>query len=74
MTHVDILGWIGTMLSLAFYLALAEKRVKIAYIALILSAFAWGYVGYMSDLSSLTVKEVVILLITLVGWRNWSKK
>jgi hypothetical protein len=74
MTNGDLLGWIGTLLSLLFYLLLACKRVKLAYVSLVLSAFVWGYVGYTSGLNSLTFKEVAILFITLWGWRNWSKK
>jgi len=74
MNYDNLLGWVGTVLSLLFYLLLAWKRVKIAYVALVLSAFAWGAVGYMTELPSLTFKEVAILFITLWGWKNWSKK
>ena len=74
MSHGDMLGWIGTVLSLLFYLLLAWKRVKIAYVALVLSTFVWGYVGLTTDLTSLTFKEVAILAITIWGWRNWSKQ
>lgn len=69
----ETLGWVGTVLSLAFYLALSFKRVKIAYVALVISTFVWGYVGLETGLRSLTFKEVAILIITLWGWKNWSK-
>lgn len=70
----NVLGWIGTILSLIFYLALSFKSIKIAYVALIFSALVWGMVGYLTDLPSLTFKEVAILFMTLLGWRNWNKK
>jgi hypothetical protein len=69
----DHLGWIGTILSLGFYLALSCKKVTLAYVVLLVSAVVWGAVGILTALPSLVVKEVLIVAIGLYGLKNWSK-
>lgn len=72
-SHTDILGWVGTALSLAFYLLLGLKRVQMAYIFLAASAVVWGILGYLTGLSSLVAKEVVVGFFVIWGWHNWHK-
>jgi hypothetical protein len=69
----DQLGWLGTVLSLGFYIALSCKRITIAYVVLLISAVVWGLVGIVTGLPSLLVKEILIVVIGLWGLRNWSK-
>lgn len=70
---VDAWGWVGTALSLLFYLLLAYRRVKLAYVALCLAAVLWAIIGGMLAMPSLVFKEAAILALIVLGWRNWSK-
>lgn len=69
----DILGWIGTTLSLVFYWMLAVRRVRMSYVFLIVSAAVWGVVGGITGLPSLLVKEIIVVALAVWGLRNWSK-
>jgi hypothetical protein len=74
MNPIDILGWIGTVLSLTFYLLLAVKKVLPAYIALALSAVVWTLVGLLVPMTSLVVKEVIVGAFVVWGYSNWKNR
>ena len=74
MNPIDILGWVGTILSLTFYLLLAIKKVLPAYIALALSAVVWTLVGLLVPMTSLVVKEIIVGAFVVWGYANWKNR
>jgi nicotinamide riboside transporter PnuC len=69
---IDLLGWLGTVVSLLFYILLAKRHMTSSYIVGILASVIWVAVGVQSDLPSLVVKYFIVTGFLLWGWREWA--
>ena len=65
--YADEIGWIGTILSIGFYLLLAMQKMRAAYVCGIFAAVLWTLIGILLELPSLIGKEVVVLIFLLWG-------
>lgn len=76
---LDFVGWAGACGLFIFYWLLGSQKVLSAYIFGTLGALAWLAVGiatqmgYASELPSLIVMEVVVIIMNIRGILNWRK-
>lgn len=77
---LDLIGWIGFFGLGAFYWLLGSGKVLQAYVYGTIGAVAWLIVGiftefgFASQLPSLIVMEIMVVVMNIRGIINWRKE
>ena len=72
MTHADVLGWIGNVGFIAGAVLIARKSIWGLWLN-VFGNLCYIVVGLLSELPSLFVCSLVLLLINIYGIYHWSK-